>query len=366
MEIYMDAAATTPIDHKVQLEMQNAPFANPSSIHTPGEKARDAVESARKKIAAKIGCDKQEVYFTSGATEANNLAIRSYVSVKKNHIICSEIEHASIMEVCLNLESEGIKVTWLKVNSIGLVDLDQLKNSINSKTAVVAIMHSNNEIGTVQNEKKIGEICRKRSVPWHCDIVQSFCKVKVNIENMNSVSISAHKINGPKGIGALIMKNSSTLKPIFYGGGQESCFRPGTENLQGIIGFGKAIDVDQQSEKLEKFRDYMIHKILAEIPGSSLNGHPTNRLPNNISINFDGIEGENLLRHLNLENVFVSTGSACSSKKIDVSHVLLSCGQSKIEAASAIRISFLNSVKQEEIEIVITILKKIVATLREI
>jgi cysteine desulfurase len=366
MEIYMDSAATTPIANEVAEAIKNSPYGNPSSLHTQGVLAKEAMENTRERVSKKLICSAEEVYFTSGATEANNIAIRNFITKEKNHVICSSIEHASVKDLCEQLENEGVTVTYLDVDKQGLIDLEQLQRSIIERTAVVAVMHANNEIGTVQDIETIAKLCQKKEVAFHCDAVQSFCKVPIDLSTLpiTTLSLAAHKIYGPKGVGVLFVRKDTECKPLVFGGGHEKFLRPGTENVPGIVGLRAALEVEQNVDKLTELRDYMVNRIL-EIPNTKLNGHSTKRICNNINICFADIEGETLLHHLNLENIYVSTGSACSSNKEDVSHVLLACGLSEKEAASSIRFSLLNSVTKEEIDHVIKVLKSLVSTLRE-
>ena len=372
MGIYLDNAATTQIDEKVLKVMSlvmKEDYGNPSSIHKKGEEVRDLLNRSRRTIAKKIGCKDNELFFCSGGTEANNLAIRGILGkTKKKGIICSKIEHASILRLCKELEDEGYKVKYLDINEEGFVDLKQLSKLINNNTALVTIMHANNEIGTIQDIKKIGNICKRQKVPFHCDAVQSLCKQAINVKDLNvtSMSFSAHKIHGPKGVGALYVRRKIFLKPLFYGGGQEKRLRPGTENVPGIVGFAEAVSAKCNGLKINKLRDYFLKRILKEIQGTKLNGSENSRLCNNLNVRFENVEGESLLFHLNLKEIYVSTGSACSAREIGPSKILQALGLDEKEIQESIRFSLSKFTTKEEIDYTVDTLKEIVKTLREV
>ena len=371
MEVYLDNASTTKIDDrvlKVMTLVMKENYGNPASIHKKGEEVRELLERSRKIISKKISCKNKEVFFCSGGTEANNLAIRGILGqTKRKRIICSKIEHASILKLCKELESEGYKVKYVNVNEEGLVDLKQLSKLINNNTALVTVMSTNNEIGTIQDIKKIGNICKKKKVAFHCDAVQSLCKQKISLKNLNitSMSFSAHKLHGPKGVGALYVNRKIFIKPLFSGGGQEKRLRPGTENVAGVVGFAEAVSLKDKFSQTRKLRDYFLNRLLKEIPGTKLNGSKK-RLCNNINLRFENVEGESLLFHLNLKEIYVSTGSACSAREIGSSKVLQAIGLNEKEIQESIRFSLSKFTTKEELDYTIETLKEIVKTLREV
>ena len=385
--IYLDNAASTPIDKKVFEEM--LPFilenyGNPSSLHKLGRNSRQGIVSSRFRIGKSIGANINEIYFTSGGTESNNLALFGAAKLIKkmkpscNQIITSEIEHDSILETVSNISKEmQFQIEYLPVNNQGIIQEDKLKDIISTKTGLVSIMLVNNEIGTIQPIKKFVEIVKSKSknIIFHTDAVQALGKIPINVKDLDIdlLSISSHKINGPKGAGALFIKQGLNLEPLIFGGGQEKKLRSGTENVQSIVGFGKASEIikenleNEQQNKIKEIQTYAITKILKEIPFCRLNGSKTERISNNINFSFLGINGEDLLIKLDENKIACSTGSACSSnKKQKSSHVLKALGLSYEEITGSIRFSLGYQNTTEEIDIAITKLKEIVEELRKI
>ena len=385
--IYLDNAASTPIDKKVFEEM--LPFilenyGNPSSLHKLGRNSRQGIVSSRFRIGKSIGANINEIYFTSGGTESNNLALFGAAKLIKkmkpscNQIITSEIEHDSILETVSNISKEmQFQIDYLPVNNQGIIQEDKLKDIISTKTGLVSIMLVNNEIGTIQPIKKFVEIVKSKSknIIFHTDAVQALGKIPINVKDLDIdlLSISSHKINGPKGAGALFIKQGLNLEPLIFGGGQEKKLRSGTENVQSIVGFGKAGEIikenleNEQQNKIKEIQTYAITKILKEIPFCRLNGSKTQRISNNINFSFLGVNGEDLLIKLDENKIACSTGSACSSnKKQKSSHVLKALGLSYEEITGSIRFSFGYQNTTEEIDIAITKLKEIVEELRKI
>ena len=365
--IYFDNAATTRLDPlvlKAMLPYFTETYGNPSSIHSPGKKAREAVENARKVIADKLNALPSEIIFTSGGSESDNLAIKGVAEAKgKGHIITSSIEHPAVLNTCRHLEKLGYDITYLPVDKEGFVRAEDLKNTLRKDTILVSIMHANNEIGTIQPVKEIARICHKEGVIFHTDAVQSFTKVP--IEGPDLISLSSHKIHGPKGVGALYVRKGTPIARQIDGGGQEFGLRAGTENVPGIVGFAEAVRLStpESIKKMTELRDYIIDNLLT-IPHSRLNGSRTKRLCNNISISFKGVEGESLLLYLNEEGIAVSTGSACSSKSLKPSHVLTAIGLRPEESRGTIRISLSRFNTKEEADILISAVKKIVNKMR--
>ncbi|MBW3010612.1 cysteine desulfurase NifS [Candidatus Woesearchaeota archaeon] len=374
-KVYLDNGATTAVDKKVAEAMQPyflQKYGNASSIHSFGKEARIALEKARETIAKKLNAEKDEIIFTSGGSESNNLAIKGVLLLdkKKNHIVTTKIEHPAVLRTCQTLEEDGFSFTYLNVDKDGLIDPKELEKAITSKTALVSIMHANNEIGVVQELKKIVEICKKKKVLFHTDAVQSFTKVDLDVKEIpvDLVSISAHKIHGPKGVGALFIRKGVELKKQNQGGHQEFDLRAGTENIPGIVGFAKAVELanDKHVAQMEKLRDYFISKVLKEIPDTFLNGSLKKRLCNNINISFRFIEGEGLLLHLDANGIAVSTGSACTSQSLEPSHVLLAIGLKHEDAHGAIRFTLSRFTTKDELDYTLRKLKEAVENLRKI
>jgi len=358
--IYLDNAATTKVKENVAKAVNNVfikDYGNASSIHAMGKKARELLEKAREDIARYINADKNEIIFTSGGTESNNLAILGVAKANsiKKHIITSLIEHPAIIEVCKELEKQGYKIDCLGVNEEGLVDIEELKRKITKDTLLVSIMHVNNEIGVIQPIEEIGKICNEKNVLFHSDCVQSFGKLKIDVKKMklDMLSVSGHKINAPKGIGFLYVKKGLRLNPLFLGGGQEKGIRSGTENTPGIVGLAEAIKIKRKQKEVEKSRNKLLEKLL-EIPKSRLNGSKEKRIWNNINISFYGIEGEGLALLLNKKGICVSTGSACSSHKLEESHVLKAINTPTLYIHGSIRISLdtIKPLNDKEIEFI--------------
>ncbi|MEM5853101.1 MAG: cysteine desulfurase NifS [Candidatus Aenigmatarchaeota archaeon] len=376
--IYMDYASTTPVDPRVlraMLPYFSKKFGNTMSLHSFGQEAKRALEDAREKVAKLMNAEDGKVIFTSSATEANNLALKGIAFANRDkgkHIIVSSIEHHCVLEAARWLETQGFQVSYLPVDRYGLVDPGKVEEEIRKDTILVSIMHANNEIGTIEPIEEIGRICRRRGVYFHTDAAQSYGKIPVDVEKMNIdlLTASAHKMYGPKGVGALFIADNVKIEPLLHGGGHEFGFRSSTVNVAGIVGFGVAAEIAKkemkaESTKLKKFRDKLIKGVL-EIEKSYLNGHPIKRLPNNTNFRFDFIEGESLVTYLDMKGIAASTGSACSSESLEPSHVLLAIGLKPHEAHGSLRLSLGRWTKKEEIDYVLEVLPGIVAKLREI
>jgi len=338
MEVYMDYAATTPVDQrvlKVMIPFFNEEFGNTMSLHKLGRNAKEALEESRRAITDLMNAEPKELLFTGSATEANNMVIKGVAYANKDkgkHIIVSAIEHHCVLEPAHWLEGQGFEITCLPVDRHGFVDLTELENAIRKDTILVSIMHANNEIGTIQDIKQIGKICQEKDVYFHSDAAQSFGKLPIDVKemNINLLSVSSHKMYGPKGVGGLYIKEGTKIEPLLHGGGHEFNKRSSTVNVSGVVGFAEAARIQEKemvsdAKKQIELRDKMIKKILT-IPDSHLNGHPAKRLPNNANFWFAYIEGESLLVSLDMEDISASTGSACSSNKLEASHVLLAIG----------------------------------------
>jgi cysteine desulfurase len=378
MEIYMDYAATTPVDPRVLKAMNpyfNQKYGNTMSLHKQGREARNALKESRETVAALMNAEAQELIFTSSATEANNMVIKgvSYANkTKGKHIIISAIEHSCILEPANWLEQQGYEVTRLPVDKFGLIDLTQLENSIRKDTILVSIMHANNEIGTIQDIEKIGKICREKGAIFHSDAAQTFGKIPVDVKKMNIdlLSISSHKMYGPKGVGGLYIRKGTKIEPLLHGGGHEFKKRASTVNVSGIVGFAEAVkiqekEMDSDANKQTALRNKLINELL-QIKDSHLNGHLTKRLPNNASFWFAYIEGESLLMQLDANGIFGSTGSACSSDSLEASHVLCAIGLKPQEAHGSLRLSLGKYSTEEEVNYVLEIVPKSVERLRDI
>ena len=357
--IYLDNAATTQMTSSVMKAMvpfQTIHFGNASSLYTLGTLSRDAIEKAREKIASFLGVGSEEIIFTSGGTESNNMALKGVLS-KGDHVIVSKIEHDSVLKAV-----EGLEVSYLSVDKEGRISLDELRGALKENTKLVSVMHANNEIGTLQDIDAIGKICKEKGVLFHTDAVQSFCKVKIDLTNVDLASFSGHKIHGPKGVGALFVKKGVKVKALLSGGGHEFGFRSGTENIAGIVGMAEAVrqvDID----KVSKMRDRVIEGVL-KIDGSWLNGS-RDRLCNNAHFGFRGVEGESLVLGLDEKGIMVSTGSACSSKSLEPSHVLTALGLSKVEAHGSLRVTLSEFTKDEDIDYFLKELALVVEGLRK-
>ncbi|SHH61090.1 cysteine desulfurase NifS [Sporanaerobacter acetigenes] len=376
--IYMDNAATTPTKKEVLAEMLpyfSEKYGNPSSIYSLGGQSKNAVEKAREQVAIALGAKAKEIYFTSGGSEADNWAIKGIAFAnrhKGNHIITSKIEHHAVLHTCEFLERQGFKITYLDVDEYGVVDIEQLKNSITDETILISIMFANNEIGTIQPIKEIGEIAEEKGIYFHTDAVQAIGNIKIDVNELNIdlLSLSAHKFHGPKGVGALYIRQGVKLDNLIEGGAQEKNRRAGTENVPGIVGLGKAIELayenlDEHNEKLINLRERLIKGIFDNIDDVRLNGHPTNRLPGNTNFCFKYIEGESLLLSLDIEGVAGSSGSACTSGSLDPSHVLLAIGLPHEIAHGSLRLTLGDFNTEEEVDYVVEKLIPIVQRLRD-
>ncbi|MFH1832565.1 MAG: cysteine desulfurase family protein [Candidatus Levyibacteriota bacterium] len=389
--IYLDYAATTPVDKMVLKAMMpyfSSKFGNPMSIHSFGQEALEVMEKARQTIANFLNSSKDEIIFTSSATEANNLVIKGVVdfyyykfghNAPKPHIVTTQFEHHSVLNVCKTLEKEDLtEVSYLKISKDGLIDLNEVKEKIKKpNTILVSIMYVNSEIGTVLPIEQIGDLIkkiRKDKYPlFHTDATQAvnYFSQDTSRLGVDLLSISSHKVYGPKGVGALYIRNGTPIKQVFYGGEQEDGLRPGTHNVSGIIGFGKAIEIvsankEKESARIKKLRDYLIERVLKEIPDSALNGSKINRCPNNCNFRFKNIEGESLVLMLDVQGIATATGSACSSSSLKPSHVLLSLGLKPEEAHSSLRIALGRYTTKKEIEFTINKLKQVVCKLRKL
>jgi cysteine desulfurase len=374
--IYLDYAATTPTHPEVveaMLPYFTDGFGNPSSIYSYGQEARGAVEEAREKVASLIGARDDEIVFTGGGTEADNFAIKgvAFSNTERNHIIASSIEHHAILEACHFLEKHGFRITSIPVDSDGLVSPEDIRGAITKKTALISVMHANNEIGTIEPIKEIAAIAREAGVYFHTDAVQTVGHIPTKVDDLgiDLLSMSAHKLQGPKGVGALYIRKGTRLVPFMHGGGQERNRRGGTENVAGIVGFGKAAeiadaDLAHEPERLMKLRDRLLQGILGEIENTRLNGHPTRRLPNNVNVSIEYVEGESMLLNLDLESICASTGSACSSSSLEASHVLLALGLGHEQAHSSLRFSLGRWTVDEDMDRVLDALPRIVRKLR--
>ena len=376
--IYLDHAATTPVAAEVLESMKpyfSEKFGNASSLHSFGQEARDAVENSRKTAAQFIGARPNEIIFTSGGTESDNLAIKGVAFANKNkgnHIITSKIEHHAIHEPCEWLAKQGFKITYLGVDNNGLVNPIDVEKAITKETILVSIMHANNEIGTIEPIEEIGKICKKHKVYFHTDAVQTFGKIPIDVKKMNIdlLSASSHKLYGPKGIGLIYINQDVKIEPVQHGGGHESGMRSGTENVPGIVGFARAIEIAKQKMKAEadreiRLREKLINELL-KIPGSQLNGHKTQRLPNNCNFSFKGVEGEALLIRLNEKSIAVSTGSACSTKSLEPSHVLTAIGLTHEQAHGSLRLTLGKDNSEQDVDYAIEQIKNIINSLRKI
>lgn len=372
MKIYLDNGATTKVDSNVVRAMIPyfiTHYGNASSTHSVGTEAKDALENSRNIIAKSIGAKSEEIYFTGSGTESNNLALKGLVMAnpEKKHIITSKIEHASILNTCKFLESQGHKITYLNVDKEGFIDLKQLEASITKDTLLVSIIHGNNEIGTIQNLEEIGKICKRNNVYFHTDACQSYTKSELNIkkQNLDLVTLNAHKIHGPKGVGALYIKKGIKITPLMHGGKHESGIRSGTENIPGIVGFATAVKLANSShiKHMEKLRDKLIDGIL-RLENVELNGPRKNRLCNNINFIFKNIEGEAIGGYLDIDGISSSTGSACSSHSLEPSHVLLAIGRTHADANSSLRLTLSRYTTEKEIDYTLEVLPKIIKKLR--
>ena len=376
--IYLDNAATTAVSPEVleaMLPYFTQCFGNPSSIHSTGRDARRVVDAARKQVAAAIGAQPQEIYFTAGGSESDNWAIKGTAFAKRskgNHIITSAIEHHAVLHTCAWLEKQGFEVTYLPVDEFGRVRVEDVETAITDKTILITIMAANNEIGTIQPIAEIGKLAHDKGILFHTDAVQAIgaMPIDVNAMNIDMLSMSGHKFHGPKGIGALYIRKGVKIDQYLHGGAQERGQRAGTENLAGIVGMGKAIEIatqhlEENAARLTFLRDKLIDGILAEIPDVRLNGHRTQRLPNNVNVSVRYVEGEALLLRLDLAGIAGSSGSACTSGSLDPSHVLLAIGLPHEIAHGSLRLSLGTDTTEAEIDEVLDKLPGIVKNLRD-
>ncbi len=375
----MDHAATTPLHPAVteaMLPYLGERFGNPSSVYAEGREARRAVEEARSRVARALGAEPSEIVFTSGGTEADNLAVIGVARALRNlgdHIITSAVEHHAVLEPCHYLEKEGFRVTYLPVDGTGLVDPEEVRRAITPRTVLVSVMHANNEVGTVQPVEEISSICREAGVYFHCDAVQTVGALEVDVGRLgvDLLSVSAHKLYGPKGVGCLYVRRGTRMESLLLGGGQERRMRSGTENVAGIVGFGVAMELaaaewHRRSEHVRPLRDRLIEGVLGSIPRARLNGHPRRRLPNNANFIFDSIEGEAICLKLDLLGIAASTGSACSSERGEASHVLLALGIPPERAHGSLRLTLGRDNTEEDVDYLLENLPRVVEELRAI
>ena len=375
--IYLDNAATTRTDPKVveaMLPYFTEYYGNPSSVYEFSGISKKAVTDAREILARSIGAKTQEIYFTAGGSESDNWAIKAAAEAfgkKGKHIITSKIEHHAVLHTCEYLEKQGYEVTYLDVDEDGMVKLDELRNAIRPDTILISIMFANNEIGVIEPIREIGEIAKEHVIPFHTDAVQAYGHVPINVDeyHIDMMSASAHKINGPKGIGFLYIRTGVKIRSFIHGGAQERKRRAGTENVPGIVGFGKAAEIamasmEERSRREEQLRDYLMEKVLAQVPYTRVNGHRTRRLPNNCNFSFQFIEGESLLIMLDMAGICGSSGSACTSGSLDPSHVLLAIGLPHEIAHGSLRLTLSQENTKEEMDYVADQITRIVERLR--
>ena len=376
-KIYMDYAATTPVRPEVveaMLPYFTERYGNPSSIHSFGQDARVAVEEARAKVASLVGARPEEIVFTSGGTESDNFAIRGVAYAlreKGDHIVTSSVEQHAVLETCKSLEREGFKVTYLPVDRYGMVDPEDVRKAITERTILVSVMHANNEVGTIQPIEEISKIAHERGAYFHTDAVQTVGHIRVDVEELgvDLLSTSAHKLYGPKGVGALYIRKGTRIAPFVHGGEQERGRRAGTENVPGIVGFGRAaelarLEYEDEARRLSELRDKLIEGLRERIDYIHVNGHPTRGLPGNVHITVEFVEGESMLLNLDLEGIAASTGSACSSGSLEPSHVLLAMGLSHELAHGSLRFTMGRWTTEEDVERVLDVLPEVVARLR--
>lgn len=379
---YLDNAATTPVDPLVIQEMLpyfNQIYGNPGSMHTEGLNGQEALEDSREKISKILNCSPDEIIFTSGGTESINMAIKGvahqqHKKMKKgNHIITQKTEHHAVLDTCAFLESEGYEITYLDVDKYGMIKLEDLKNAIKKETILVSIMYANNEIGTIQPIEEIAKICKEKKVLFHTDACQAAGYLNLNVKELgvDLMSLNASKVNGPKGVGLLYIRKGVMITPLLHGGGQERKLRSGTENIPLIVGFAKALEIanrdkEKESKRLSKLSEKLTKGILSTIPKSFLNGHPSKRLPNNVNISILDIEGEAALLYLDKEGICASTGSACTSKTLDPSHVILAIGLPYEAAHGSMRFTLGKTTTEEGIDKLLKVFPGIVRELRGI
>ena len=375
--IYLDNAATTKVAPEVveaMLPYFTEHYGNPSSVYSFAAKNKEAITAQREQIAKAIGAKTNEIYFTAGGSESDNWALKATAECYKekgNHIITTKIEHHAILHTAEYLEKNGFEVTYLDVDKDGLVQLEDLKKAIRPTTILISVMYANNEIGSIQPIKEIGAIAREHGILFHTDAVQAFGQVPMDVNecNIDMLSASGHKLNGPKGIGFLYIRTGVKIRSFVHGGGQERKRRAGTENVPGIVGFGAAVNravntMEERTAKEKELRDYLINRVLEEVPYTRLNGHSTKRLPNNANFSFRFIEGESLLIMLDMKGICASSGSACTSGSLDPSHVLLAIGLPHEIAHGSLRLTLSEETTREEIDYVVECIKEIVQNLR--
>lgn len=375
---YFDNAATTPVREEVLQEILpyfREYYGNASSIYSIAKESKKALEAARAKVAAAIGATPDEIYFTAGGSESDNMALRGVVNAskkEKKHIITTKIEHHAILHTAEFLETKGVDVTYLNVDEFGKISLEELENAIRPETVLISVMFANNEIGTIQPIAEIGEIAKKHGVLFHTDAVQAVGHVPIDVEKLqvDLLSMSGHKLGAPKGIGAIYIRKGTRISPLIFGGAQEKKLRAGTENIAGIVGLGKAAELavaemEETTKKLIALRDKLIHGILESIPDSRLNGHPTDRLPGNCNISFSYIEGESLLLLLDALGIAASSGSACTSGSLDPSHVLMAIGLPHETAHGSLRLTIDRENTEEQVDFILEKLPGLVQRLRD-
>lgn len=375
---YFDNAATTPVREEVLQEILpyfREYYGNASSIYSIAKESKKALEAARAKVAAAIGATPDEIYFTAGGSESDNMALRGVVNAskkEKKHIITTKIEHHAILHTAEFLETKGVDVTYLNVDEFGKISLEELENVIRPETVLISVMFANNEIGTIQPIAEIGEIAKKHGVLFHTDAVQAVGHVPIDVEKLqvDLLSMSGHKLGAPKGIGAIYIRKGTRISPLIFGGAQEKKLRAGTENIAGIVGLGKAAELavaemEETTKKLTALRDKLIHGILESIPDSRLNGHPTDRLPGNCNISFSYIEGESLLLLLDALGIAASSGSACTSGSLDPSHVLMAIGLPHEIAHGSLRLTIDRENTKEQVDFILEKLPGLVQRLRD-
>lgn len=375
---YFDNAATTPVREEVLQEILpyfREYYGNASSIYSIAKESKKALEAARAKVAAAIGATPDEIYFTAGGSESDNMALRGVVNAskkEKKHIITTKIEHHAILHTAEFLETKGVDVTYLNVDEFGKISLEELENVIRPETVLISVMFANNEIGTIQPIAEIGEIAKKHGVLFHTDAVQAVGHVPIDVEKLqvDLLSLSGHKLGAPKGIGAIYIRKGTRISPLIFGGAQEKKLRAGTENIAGIVGLGKAAELavaemEETTKKLTALRDKLIHGILESIPDSRLNGHPTDRLPGNCNISFSYIEGESLLLLLDALGIAASSGSACTSGSLDPSHVLMAIGLPHEIAHGSLRLTIDRENTEEQVDFILEKLPGLVQRLRD-
>ncbi|MFC1934011.1 cysteine desulfurase NifS [Chloroflexota bacterium] len=377
--IYLDYAATTPTHPEVvkaMLPYFSEAFGNPSSIYSYGQEAKAAVEEARVKLANLIGAQDEDIVFTSGGTEADNFAVKGVAFAnepKGNHIITTSIEHHAVLETCEFLEKRDFEITYLPVDADGLVDPEDVREAITDKTILISVIHANNEVGTIQPIAEVGKIAREAGIYLHTDAVQTVGHIPVDVNELgvDLLSLSAHKLYGPKGVGALYVRRGTRLTSFIHGGEQERGRRASTENVPGIVGLSKAVElaqqeINQEAQRLTYLRDQLIKELPERIDHIRLNGHPLRRLPNNVNVSIDFVEGESMVLNLDLEGICASTGSACSSSSLEPSHVLLSMGLPPEQAHCSLRLTLGKWTSEEDINRVLEVLPRVVARLRAI